>query len=250
MRMSEISAAAPKFRVRLGEARKRTTDLRWYPYSSLDNVSVLEQFLPRELELAPNGGTVLDVGAGDGDMGFLFQSLGCRVDFLDNAATNFNDCEGIKRTASLLDTPLSLIQRDMDWGFELDQDYELAIFLGTLYHLRNPALVLIRLAQRCKRALISTRVTSHLPDGQNIERTALAYFLENREANDDSTNYWIFSPAGLERILKRCGWRILHSQRFGAVGRSNPVDNNADERMFAFCERVENYADLTAHHDF
>jgi tRNA (mo5U34)-methyltransferase len=250
MHISDITGAAPKFRARLGEARKLITDLRWYPYSSLDNVSALEQFLPHSLELIPTGGSVLDVGAGDGDMGYLFQSLGCSVDFLDNSPTNFNDCEGIRRTASILGQPASLIERDIDWGFELDRDYDLVIFLGTLYHLRNPALVLLRLAQRCKRALISTRVTSHLPDGQNVEGTALAYFLENREANDDSTNYWIFTPLGLERILKRCGWCITHSRRFGAVGRSNPVDDSADERMFAFCERVENYKDLDKHHDF
>jgi tRNA (mo5U34)-methyltransferase len=250
MHMSEIIAAAPEFRARLGAARESVKDLCWYPYTSLDNVTLLEQFLPHELELVPNGGSVLDVGAADGDMGYLFQSLGCRVDFLDNVATNFNDCEGLKRTASLLAKPVSLIECDMDWGFELDREYDLVIFLGTLYHLRNPALVLIRLAQRCQRALISTRVTSHLPDGQNVERTALAYFLENREANDDSTNYWIFTPAGLERILKRCGWRVIHSTRFGQVGRSNPVDNSADERMFAFCERVGDYADLDKHHDF
>jgi tRNA (mo5U34)-methyltransferase len=250
MHMSDLTGAEPDFRTRLGAIRKPVTDLRWYPYTSLDNVSILARFLPPELEIVPAGGSVLDIGAADGDMGFLFQSLACDVDFLDNTATNFNDCEGLRRTASLLGRPQKLIERDIDWGFELDRDYDLAIFLGTLYHLRNPALALLRLAQRCRRALISTRITSHLPDGQNVEATALAYLLDTREANDDPTNYWIFSPVGLERLLKRCGWRVKHAHRFGAVGRSNPVDNSADERMFMFCEQVENHADLDKHHDF
>jgi tRNA (mo5U34)-methyltransferase len=250
MRMSELTAAEPAFRTRLHSVRKTATDLNWYPYSSLSNVSILARFLPPDLEIVPAGGTVLDIGAGDGDMGFLFQSLGCDVDFLDNAITNFNDCEGIRRTASLLGQPQKLIQRDIDRGFELDRDYDLAIFLGTLYHLRSPALALLRLAQRCRRALISTRVMSHLPDGRNVEAAALAYLLDTREANDDPTNYWIFSPAGLERLLKRCGWRVTHAHRVGEVGRSNPVDNSADERMFVFCERVEYHADLDKHHEF
>ncbi len=182
--------------------------------------------------------------------GLPLSIAGCDVDFLDNAVTNFNDCEGIRRTAALLGRPQKLIERDIDRGFELDRDYDLAIFLGTLYHLRNPALALVRLAQRCSRALISTRIMSHLPDGRNVEATALAYLLDTREANDDPTNYWIFSPAGLERLLKRCGWRVQHTHRVGEVGRSNPVDNSADERMFVFCERVECYADLDKHHEF
>lgn len=91
---------------------------------------------------------------------------------------------------------------------------------------------------------------SHLPDGRNVEAMALAYLLDTREANDDPTNYWIFSPVGLERLLKRCGWRVKHTHRVGEVGRSNPVDNSADERMFVFCERVEYYADLDKHHEF
>src|SRR6266705_2512734 len=229
MLMSEITAAEPGFRKHLLEIRKSVTGIRWYPYTSLDNVSILSGFLPPDLDIVPQGGSVLDIGAADGDMGFLLHTLGCEVDFLDNAPTNFNDCEGLRRTSTLLTHQGSLIERDIDWGFELDRDYDLAIFLGTLYHLRNPALALLRLAQRCRRALISTRITSHLPDGQNVEATALAYLLDAREANDDPTNYWIFSPVGLERLLKRCGWRVKHAHRFGAVGRSNPVDNSADE---------------------
>jgi tRNA (mo5U34)-methyltransferase len=250
MRMSELTIAEAGFRSRLRSVRKSVTDLRWYPYSSLNNISILARFLPPDLEIVPAGGSVLDIGAADGDMGFFFQSLGCDVDFLDNAVTNFNDCEGIRRTASLLGRPQKLIERDIDRGFELDRDYDLAIFLGTLYHLRNPALSLVRLAQRCHRALISTRVMSHLPDGRNVEAAALAYLLDTREANDDPTNYWIFSPVGLERLLKRCGWRVMHAHRVGEVGRSNPVDNDADERMFMFCERVEYHADLDKHHEF
>ena len=250
MQMSELIAAEPAFRRDLLALRKPVTDVRWYPYTSLNNVPILAGFLPSELELVPQSGSVLDVGAADGDMGFLFQSLGCEVDFLDNAATNFNQCNGLRRTATLLGKSDSLIERDMDWGFELEHDYDLVLFLGTLYHLRNPALVLIRLAQRCRRALISTKVTSRLPTGESIAHSAVAYLLDRREANGDPTNYFVFSPVGFERLVKRCGWNIVHAKRVGAVGRSNPVDNDLDERMFLYCERVENYADLDKHHDF
>ncbi len=168
MLMSEITAAEPAFRKHLFAIRKSVTDIRWYPYTSLDNVSILSGFLPPELDIVPHGGSVLDIGAADGDIGFLLHSLGCQVDFLDNAPTNFNDCEGLRRTSTLLTHRGSLIERDIDWGFELSQDYDLAIFLGILYHLRNPALALIRLAQHCRQALISTRVATARSDGQGI----------------------------------------------------------------------------------
>lgn len=102
MLMSEITAAEPAFRKHLLASRKSVTNIRWYPYTSLDNVSILSSFLPPGLDIVPTGGAVLDIGAADGDMGFLLHSLGCDVDFLDNAATNFNDCEGLRRTSTLL----------------------------------------------------------------------------------------------------------------------------------------------------
>jgi tRNA (mo5U34)-methyltransferase len=250
MLMSEITAAEPGFRKQLLAIRTSVTDVRWYPYTSLDNVTTLSGFLPPDLEIVPHGGSVLDIGAADGDMGFLLHQLGCNVDFLDNASTNFNDCEGLRRTSTLLNHTGTLIERDIDWGFELSRDYDLALFLGTLYHLRNPALALIRLAQRCQRVLVSTKVATQLPDGQNIAASPIAYLLDKREANGDPTNYWIFTPAGLERLLRRCGWIVKRAHRVGKVGRSNPVDNDADERMFVYCERVSNYADLDKHHDF
>src|SRR6185437_13249348 len=49
----------------------------------------------------------------------------------------------------------------------------------------------------------------------------------------DPTNQWIFSPAGLERIAKRSGWRIIDQLRFGASS-ANPTDLDKDARTFLF----------------
>lgn len=45
---------------------------------------------------------VLDIGAADGDLGYLFARKGCVVDFLENPQTNYNDCEGIRKLGKLL----------------------------------------------------------------------------------------------------------------------------------------------------
>ncbi len=250
MLMSELAAAEPDFGKRLLQKRATVSGVNWYPYSSLTGIPILASFIPPNTELVSKGGSVLDVGAADGDIGFLMHELGCKVDFLDNGPTNYNQCQGLRKTSPLVGHTGTVIEKDIDMGFELASEYDMAIFLGILYHLRNPALALIRLAQRCRRMLISTRVATHLPDSQDVSNSSVAYLLDKRECNGDPTNYWIFSPFGLKRFLKRCGWNVTHVHRVGAVGKSNPVDGAADERMFALCERVSNHADLDKHHDF
>ena len=250
MRLSDLVAAVPAFSERLRSVRAGCAGVDWYPYESLNNVYNLNAFVDPAVEIVADRGAVLDIGCADGDMGFLFHSFGCDVDFLDNAATNFNDCRGVKRTAELLAHRGRIIERDIDLGFELDRDYDLALFLGTLYHLRNPALALLRLAERCEQMLFSTRVVSCLPaqhSGANVAKAPLAYLLDTLELNSDPTNWWLFSPAGLTRLLKRCGWNIVVSKIF--FDASVPIDER-DERMFAQCRRVENYRDLGRHHHF
>lgn len=250
VRLPNVVAAVPAFSERLRSLRAPCTDINWYPYNSLDNVYNWNTFVAPTAELVPKRGSVLDIGCADGDMGFLFQSLGCEVDFLDNAATNFNDCKGVKRTAELLGHKGRIIERDIDFGFTLDREYDLALFLGTLYHLRNPALALLRLAEHCEQMLLSTRVLTALPaehSGVPVANAPVAYLVDTLELNSDSTNWWIFSPSGLTRLLKRCGWTVIVSTiRFDAT---LPADQR-DERMFMLCRRVVNYRDLTRHHHF
>ena len=250
--MTDLVTAAPSFIEKLRALRATVTGVNWYPYDSLGNVYLLKELLAHDATIVRDRGSVLDVGCADGDMGFLFHSLGCDVDFLDNAATNFNDCRGVKRSAQLLRHRGRVIERDIDFGFELDRDYDFVLFLGTLYHLRNPALALIRLAERCQTMVVSTRVMRCLPEPAvaPLGDASVAYLVDTLELNADPTNWWIFSPAALTRLLKRCGWTTIAARTFGAVDEGDPVAAQRDERMFVFCERVANYAELTAHHHF
>jgi hypothetical protein len=62
----------------------------------------------------------------------------------------------------------------------------------------------------------------------------IAYLLGPREATNDPTNFWIFSRAGLLRLVRRAGWNVEQELRIGCLLDSNPVDAGADERMFLF----------------
>ncbi|MGI0134651.1 MAG: class I SAM-dependent methyltransferase [Candidatus Micrarchaeaceae archaeon] len=234
-------------------AIKADKKVDWYPYGSMGNVQHLCQILPvGVMEQLVAGGLdwrVLDVGAADGDLGYFFESRGSQVDFLDNPPTNYNDCKGIAELRTQLRSNARLVKQDIDRNITLDGQYDFALALGLLYHLRNPMAFLMTLAEHAERMVLSTRVASNLPDGTNIADSSIAYLLRCRESNNDPTNYWIFSRTGLETILRRSGWVVKTSYFFGAE-QSNPVDPSADQRMFVYCDRVPNWHDLGKHHDF
>jgi hypothetical protein len=71
-------------------------------------------------------------------------------------------------------------------------------------------------------------------DQTPIREQPLAYLLASDECNNDATNYWIFSEAGLKRILQRSGWNVLDFYTVGDRRSSNPADSNKDERAFVF----------------
>lgn len=241
------------FAGRLMAIRAEDESVSWYPFFSMSNVEYLDPILPSSIKEALVDGAldwdVLDVGAADGDLGYFFESRGSRVDFLDNASTNYNGCHGIQALASHLGSESRLIQQDIDRQFTLDKQYDFALALGLLYHLRNPMYFLMTLAEHAERMVLSTRVAKFLPNGEPISEYAIGYLLYARESYNDPTNFWTLSPKGLELMLKRCGWSVKTSRLVGAEV-SNPVDDDADQRMFVYCERVENWRDLQVHHDF
>ena len=68
----------------------------------------------------------------------------------------------------------------------------------------------------------------------------LAYLLDGAETNNDTTNYWIFSPLGLDRLVSRCGWSTMAKQHVGPPS-SDPVHPGNDERVFLL---LKNLAEL------
>ncbi len=230
---------ADRMKPRLTEIKARRTDVLWYPYGSLQNFTLLkDHFLGegrRIFDGLDHGMRVLDIGAADGDTAFVFESLGASVTVLDNGPTNFNGCAGVKALTAELGSSVQLIEQDIDFQPEIPGRYDLAIFLGILYHLRNPTRALDALARVSDRMLLSTVTFSRLPDGTPVEDVSLGYFWDTVERNNDATNYWALTPAALRRLLKRSGWEIVEEFRVGEVP-ADPVFK--DERMFCYCRRL------------
>ncbi len=235
----EIIDSRFEFSKLLAEAKKEPLPLglTWYPYDSMASIDHMAPFFRKhfaDFARAFEAGPVIDFGCGDGDIPLFFASLGCEVAAADNPPSNHNWMAGVQALRERMNLQVAVHELDADYATQLPGgNYGLAISLGVLYHLKNPYLALETLAKHCRYCVLSTRVADVTKSGVAMKNDALAYLLDHRETNNDPTNQWIFSPAGLERIAKRSGWRVLDQLRFGATT-ANPVDLDKDARAFLF----------------
>ncbi len=210
----------------------------WYPYGTMNNLIMLDELLRGEnryvLELA-QGKPVADIGAADGDLAFfLEQRYHVPIHIIDHAPTNFNSLRGARRMKEALASAVEIHDIDLDEYDDLPEtSYGLVFLLGILYHLKNPFHTLEALARRSRHCLLSTRIAQFSPDRRvEFSRLPIAYLLDATESNNDPTNYWIFTAAGLKRICDRTGWDILEFKTFGDLKQSDPASQEHDERAF------------------
>lgn len=225
------------------------SEFGWYPYGTLDNFFILNQLLSgsnRNFLDQLRDGLVVDIGTADGDLAFFLESLGHRVHIADYPPTNFNGCRGVRLLKQKLNSQVLIQETDLDSHFQLPAErYELAFFLGILYHLKNPFYALENLARHSRHAFISTRIArfnvavgaeGQLLNRQRVELASIpvAYLVAEDETNNDETNFWMFSEAGLRRVLYRSGWDVLDFITLGNTRDSDPATSAGDERAFCY----------------
>lgn len=182
-------------------------------------------------DLAKNK-TILDTGAADGALSFFFESLGCKVESWDYVPTNMNRMAGLYDLAQILGSGITIQNVDLDDAFNISGRFDLCLFLGLLYHLKTPFYVLEKLARHAHFCFLSTRIARQDPEGTvNFGNLPVAYLVDADQGNNDATNFWIFSPAGLTLLAHRTGWDICASVTSG-TSESNPSSPDRDERMF------------------
>jgi tRNA (mo5U34)-methyltransferase len=235
MDAAALRDAAKAFGKRLDAIKREVgPDFPWYPYGSLANFAHLQPILAQHpLDALIAGGPVLDIGAADGEVALFLESLGHAVDIVDHAPTNFNGLRGARLLVEHQRSSISIHDVDLDSYFNLPPGaFNLLFFLGILYHLKNPFYVLERLAKVARHLLLSTRVAKFAPDGRPIRDISVAYLLGPTESNNDATNFWIFSEAGLRQLFHRTGWEVVSYRTVGDTVASDPARNDHDERAF------------------
>lgn len=253
MDIADIAARSQEFLNAFDEKKKALAPdgFDWYPYGTMHNFPILDRLLSgahRHPLPRTKDGLIADIGAADGDSAFFLESLGYRVHAIDYPPTNFNSCRGIRLLKESIGSSVEILETDLDSQFTLPaQKYELAFFLGILYHLKNPFYALESLARCARHAFISTRVTRYniaagrknpYPETNRVRADMAtipaAYLVAADETNNDATNFWMFTNAGLRRILDRSGWDVLDYTTVGNTKASDPASHAGDERAFCY----------------
>jgi len=179
------------------------------------------------LQLPPSlaGKTVLDVGAWDGFYSFEAANRGAdRV-----LATDSFVWQGrwqqrgflLAREALGLDNAVEDMFVDvMDLSPEaLGETFDVVLFLGVLYHLRDPITALERVASVCRGLLVLETETAF-----NWLSYPAARLWPGVELNGDDTNWWSLNGPALKALLRRYGFRdvrvVYRTSMLRRVGRA------------------------------
>jgi tRNA (mo5U34)-methyltransferase len=159
--------------------------------------------LPSRLD----GKRVLDVGAWDGFYSFEMERRGAEVLATDSFSWR-GDGWGTKDGFLLAREALGSCVRDLDLDpTKLEPGlvggtYDVVLFLGVLYHLRDPMRVLDRL-----RSVTGGVLVVETEVGMLLTRRAAAEFYPGTELNNDPTNWWAPNVPAMKGMLLAAGFR-------------------------------------------
>jgi tRNA (mo5U34)-methyltransferase len=182
--------------------------------------------LPEDL----SGKRVLDIGARDGFFSFECERRGAAevvaIDYLPPEETGFP----IAR--QLVGSQVELRQANV---YDLDPaeygTFDLVLFLGVLYHLRDPMLALDKIASVSRgKAIIETQMIDDAlltEDGSfrrladfdpELEKVPLMQFYPGGALNNDPTNVWAPNEVCLGAMLEESGFQVSSQLRIGQRG--------------------------------
>lgn len=166
-----------------------------------------------------SGMSVLDVGAWDGFFSFECERRGAsRVVACDRYAwhdSSWASKAGFELARSQLGSSVEDVELDIaDISPErLGGEFDLVLFLGVLYHLRDPVGGLERVASVTKGKLV---LETHVDLA--LTRRPAAAFYPGRELSNDITNWWGPNQAAVEGMLHAVGFATVETVAGG--GRS------------------------------
>ncbi len=194
-----------------------------------DSSSVLKLLgLPRDCK----GMRVLDIGARDGFFSFELERRGAEVVALDHIGPDDNGFNVAKR---LLGSKVTHVQQSV---YEVSPDtlgeFDLVLFLGVLYHLRDPMLALDTLwrvlkpggklfleSHVCDQGFLNPETQSWVPLASyspQLANVPIMQFYPGSSMNNDPTNWWGPNMACLAAMLKMCIYEVEYERLEGYRG--------------------------------
>ncbi len=157
-----------------------------------------------------SGLRALDIGCRDGFFAFELEHRGAHVIGLDYADP---DETGFSIASQLVGSEVTYI---VDNVYNLDPEkhgtFDLVLFLGVLYHLRNPMLALdrIRSITGCDGLLF---VETQLPIDRGIRHTntPAMQFFPRSELHGDPTSKWAPNLPGLRAVVEESQFEVLQA---------------------------------------
>lgn len=163
------------------------------------------------------GKTVLDVGAWDGYFSFVAEKRGAsQVLAIDKTAwaesklwdprknefIEHSGKEGFDTAARSLNSKVESKEFDIekeDWS-ELGK-FDITICLGIIYHMKDPFLIIRKLAEVTKEMLV---LETHI---ENVIELPCMFFYPTNELNNDESNWWGPNVHGVIKMLEAAGFK-------------------------------------------
>jgi tRNA (mo5U34)-methyltransferase len=198
------------------ELQSKVEALRWFHTIDMGHGIVTkgvenspERLVRIQLPATLAGRSVLDIGAWDGFYSFEAERRqASRVVAADHYAWHGEGWgtgrgkAGFELARAALGSRVDDVDIDvMDLSPERVGSFDVVLFLGVLYHLRDPLRALERVSSVTKNMLILETVV----DMVGISRPAAAFY-PGRELNDDPTNWWGPNQAAVEGMLHSVGF--------------------------------------------
>jgi tRNA (mo5U34)-methyltransferase len=173
--------------------------------------------LPEDLD----GAKALDIGCNAGFYSFELARRGATVVGIDHDEHYLTQARWARERFGL-DDRVEFRQLGVYDLARVDEQFDLVLFMGVLYHLRYPLLALDIVAERVSGTLVVQTLT--LPGEDHVKPPAdlpiddrerllepgwpTMAFVEHRMAGDP-TNWWLANAAAVEAMLRSTGLRVV-----------------------------------------
>ena len=203
------------------------------------------QLVLRALDLPADlsGLRVLDIGTRDGFFAFECERRGAEVVAIDYMPP---EDTGFLVARELLGSNIEFVQDNVyDLSYQKYGGFDLVLFLGVLYHLRDPMLALDRIWDLCRgRLIVETQMIDdafltgdgefvRLPDlHPQLSTAPLMQFYPGDSLNGDPTCVWAPNEACMRAMLEEVGFSVEGQLRLGQRGLSFATWVDDHERRY------------------